>query len=120
MAIAALLAMVVYQNHRRFHKPLLTTPFQAVTLTSGAVVYGRVDHLGTDHPVIRDAFTVRFDTDPRAPEPRPVLLLRRDGPTGADHLIVPATAIISVEPVRLDSTVGRLIDDAGLAKAARR
>jgi len=39
-----------------------------------------------------------------------VLVKRRDGLTGADHLIIPASAITFVEPVRPDSIVGRLIE----------
>jgi len=48
LAVVAMLAVITYQNHRRFHWPMLTTPYQAVTLTNGAVFYGRLDHLGSD------------------------------------------------------------------------
>ena len=113
LAIVALLVAIAYQNHRRFHKPLLTTPYQAVVLQNGAVFYGRVDHLGTDHPVVRDAFTVRTEIDPQTQRPRHVVVKRRDEPNGADHLIIPAAAIAFVEPVRPDSATGKLIEQAG-------
>jgi len=114
LAIVALLALIVYQNHRRFHWPLITTPYQAVTLTNGEVFYGRIRHLGSDHPVLLDPFSVRRETDAGAQQPRYVLTKRRDAIAGADHLILPATAILFVEPVRPDSTVGKLIEQAAL------
>jgi hypothetical protein len=113
LAIVALLVAIAYQNQRRFHTPLLTTPYQAVVLQNGSVFYGRVDHLGTDHPVVRDAFTVRAEIDPQTGRPRHVVVKRRDDIHGADHLIVPAGAIAFVEPVRPDSTIGRLIGEGG-------
>lgn len=105
----ALLAVLVYQNYQRFHKPLLTTTYQAVTLVNGEILYGRIDHLGTDHPVLRDAFTVRIEHDAQTQKPKYVIAKRAESPTGADHMIFPATAIVSIEPVRDDSEVGQLI-----------
>jgi hypothetical protein len=116
LAIVALLAMIVYQNYQRFHQPLLTTTYQAVTLRTGDVLYGRIDHLGSDHPVLRDAFSLRTETDPPTQETRHVLVRRKDGPTGADHVIVPAAAIAVVEPVHPDSVIGRLATQASLAQ----
>lgn len=116
LAIAGLLALVVYQNYVRYHRPQITTTWQAVTLVNGSVYYGRIAHLGSDHPVLRDAFTVRTEADAQTQRPRAVLVRRRDGPHGADHMIFPATAIASVEPVQPDSEIGRLIEAAGLRR----
>jgi hypothetical protein len=116
LAIVALLTVVVYQNHRRFHKPLITTPYQAVTLVNGTVFYGRIEHLGSDHPVLRDAFSIRREADPQTRQSRDLLIKRKDEATGADHLIFPVAAIAIVEPVRPDSGVGRLIEQAGLPR----
>ena len=116
LAIVALLGMLVYQNYQRFHQPLLTTTYQAVTLRTGDVLYGRIDHLGSDHPVLRDAFSVRTDTDQSTQQMRHVLVRRKDGATGADHVIVPAAAIMVVEPVQPDSIIGRLAAQAGLTQ----
>jgi hypothetical protein len=114
LALVALLGVVVHQNYFRFHKPQITTRYQAVTLIGGEVVYGRIAHLGSDHPVVRDAFSIRTEADPAGGPPREVLVRRRDGGTGADHVIVPATSIVSVEPVQPGSRIGRLIVQAGL------
>lgn len=114
VAIAGLLALVVYQNYLRFHRPQLTTTWQAVTLVDGSVYYGRIAHLGSDHPVLRDAFSIRTDGNPAAPARR--ILRGRDGPHGADHMIFPASSILHVEPIGPDSEVGRLIE----AQVARR
>jgi len=115
LAIVALLAAIVYQNYHRFHEPLLTTTYQAVTLRTGEVVYGRLAHLGSDHPVLRDAFSVLAKTDLPTQQTRHVLVRRKDGPTGADHVIIPAAAIALVEPVQADSLIGRMLVQAGLA-----
>lgn len=109
LAIVALLAVRLVQDQRRLHRPLLTTPYQAVTLVDGGVRYGRIDHLGSDHPVLRDAFTVSHETDPATQRAKLTMRRLRDGPTGADHLIFPVSAIVSVEPVASDSPVGTLI-----------
>ena len=116
LAIVALLAMNVYQNYQRFHQPLLTTTYQAVTLRTGDVLYGRIDRLGSDHPVLRDAFSIRTEIDPPTQRTRRVLVRRKDGPTGADHVIMPAAAIMVVEPVQPDSIIGRLAAQAGLTQ----
>ena len=119
LLIIALLAALVRQNQRRFHKPLLTTRYQAVTLASGNVLYGRIDHLGTDHPVLRDAFELRTELDPESGRATHAVVWLKHGPTGADHLILPAGSIGFVEPVRSDSTIGRAVDEATRDKRPR-
>lgn len=116
LSIVTMLAVLVYQNHRRFHRPLLTTPYQAVTLTNGTVLYGRIDHLGSDHPVLRDVFSVRLEPDPQTGKQQYVLVKRKDGVNGADHAIFPVAAILFIEPVQPDSTTGKLIEHARLAR----
>jgi hypothetical protein len=112
LVILALLAGIYYQNHRRYHKPLLTTPYQAVTLKNGSTYYGRIDHLGSDHPVLRDAFSVRHELAPQTNQPHYVLVERKDELSGADHMILPASSIAFVEPVKPDSVIGKLIEQA--------
>lgn len=112
ISIVVLLAANAYQSYRRFHKPLLTTPYQAVVLENGSVFYGRIEHLGTDYPVLHEVFTVRRELDSDTQQPRYVLLKRKDDIHGADHIIFPATSIALVEPVRPDSTIGKLIAQA--------
>ena len=87
-----------------------------MTLTNGTVLYGRIDHLGSDHPVLRDVFSVRLEADPQTQKPQHVLVKRKDGVNGADHVIFPVTSILFVEPVQPDSTTGKLIEQAGLAR----
>jgi hypothetical protein len=119
IAIVVLLAVGVYQNHRRFHKPAITTPYQAVVLGNGSTFYGRIDHLGTDYPVLREPFIVRRELDPATQQPRYIAVKRKDDLTGADHMIFPASSIAYVEPVRPDSAIGKLIADFDTARNAR-
>ena len=116
LVIVVLLATSVYQNYRRFHRPQIVTSYQVVTLQNGTIFYGRIDHLGTDYPVLRDAFTVQSDVDPNTKQPRYVLSRRKDDINGADHVILPAASIAFVEPVSPDSTIGRLISQANAGK----
>ena len=109
LLIFAALAVTVHQNQRRFHKPLLTTHYQAVMLTDGTLLHGRLDHLGTDFPVLREAMTVRAIVDPTSGAISHKIMLRKSEDHGADHLILPATSILYVEPVQTDSTIGRAI-----------
>ena len=117
VGIVVMLAVSVYQNHRRFHRPLRTTPYQAVMLTNGTVLYGCIDHLGSDHPVLRDVFSVRQEPDSQTQMQQYVLVKRKDGVNGADHMIFPVTSIVFIEPVQLDSTIGKLIERAGFARS---
>lgn len=112
LLVVLVLAASVYQSQRRFHKPLLTTPYQAVTLLNGAVVYGRLDHLGTDHPVLRDAVTISRSTDGATGLQAYEAVRLKDGEQGSDHLIFPVTALVTVAPVQPDSPIGRLIAEA--------
>ena len=113
IGITGLLAATVYQNYQKFHKPLLTTHYQAVTLENGNTFYGRIDHLGSDHPVLRNVFTVRAEIDAQTQQSRYVLVKRKDEINGADHMILPIQAIAFIEPVAPDSIIGRLIERAG-------
>ena len=113
LAVVALLTAIIYQNQRRFHRPLITTQYQAVVLNNGDVFYGRIDHLGSDHPVLRDVFTVRQEVNPAPGQPRYTLAKRKDEPNGADHIIIPVTAIAFVEPVTPGSAIGKLIQQTG-------
>jgi hypothetical protein len=87
-----------------------------VTLTNGTVLYGRIDHLGTDHPVLRDVFSVQHEPDPQTQKQQDMLVKRKDGVNGADHVIFPVTSILFIEPVQPDSPTGKLIERAALAR----
>ena len=110
VAVVALLAFVAHQNYTRFHKPQITTRYQAVTLINGDVFYGRIAHLGSDHPVLRDAMTIESESGPQPQQPRLVVKWLRDSARGGDHIIFPVAAILRVEPVQPDSPIGRLIE----------
>lgn len=113
MIIGVMLVVViganVYLSSRLFHKPMLTTTYQAVTLVNGDVLYGRIDHLGTDHPVLRDAFKIQMEGGAEGQAVRYSIVEKKLQLNGADHVIFPASAILSVEPVNPDSAIGKLV-----------
>lgn len=110
LVMIVLLGANVYLNSRKFHTPLLTTTYQAVTLVSGDVLYGRIDHLGTDYPVLRDSFKIQIDEDKAEGQAmRYSIVDKRRLSNGADHVILPASAILTIEPVASDSAIGKLL-----------
>ena len=109
LVIALLLAVFVYQDYRRFHKPQLTTSHHAVTLTNGRTYYGRVFHLETDRPVLRDVLSVQQEIDAATQQPKYLIEKLRDTINGADHMILVDASILHVEPVQPDSAIGKLI-----------
>ncbi len=77
---------------------------------------GRIDHLGTDYPVLRDAFTVRCVLDPDAQQPCYVMANRQDDVNDADQMIFQAASIAFVERMQPDSTIGKLIAQSSSQK----
>jgi hypothetical protein len=66
-------------------------------LENGEVFYGRIDHLGTDYPVLRGPSTVREERDPRTGSVRYVVAPREEEAWGAGHIIFPAASIACIE-----------------------
>ena len=114
LAVVALLCLQTYRDYRRFHNPLLTTPYQAVTLRDGSVLVGRIDHLGTDYPVLRRALEIRRSDGSGPSGGKANLVPLKDGPFGGDHVIFPAASILRVQPIEPNSEIGRLISERGL------
>ena len=112
IAIAGLLAMLVYQNDGMRPPPQLTTPLQAVRLTNGQVFFGRLDELGSRFPILRDVYSVQTRTHPQTKEVTNVLVKRAQDGQGADGMRFNAIHILSIEPVQPGSDVDKMIQQA--------
>lgn len=88
----------------------MNTRYQAVTLTNGQMLVGRLEKLGTAFPVLSDIHTVRARASQDAKEPTQALLSR--GADEPDTMILNADHILFVEPVRSGSRLGKLIEEA--------
>jgi hypothetical protein len=90
-------------------KPQADTTYQAVFLDSGAVFFGQLQGLGTDYPVLTNAFYVQSVTNPETKQVSNVLVKRGKEWHSPDHMTLNAHHIIFVEPVTAGSTVAGLI-----------
>lgn len=112
LALLAVQSLSVYMDYRSHHKPLLETRYQKVVLRTGEVWYGRMVHLGTDHPVLRGAFQVQTAKDGSGSEIVIGIRWLSESVEGGDHLIFPREAIVTVQPVRESSAVGKAVAKA--------
>ncbi len=91
--------------------PKLDTEYQAVVLTSGQVLIGKLEGLDTPYPVLRDVFAVRtVPEDPRNPQKTTNLLISRAKEWHSPgYTILSAHNILAVEPVSRGSRLELLL-----------
>jgi hypothetical protein len=96
----------------------LASEYQAVLLSNGQIMFGKLEGLGSAYPVLRDVYYVA--RRPASAEPAPsadsqsslVLVQRGQEWHGPDRMILNASQILVVEPVGADSRVARLIAES--------
>lgn len=91
--------------------PKLDTEYQAVVLTSGQVLIGKLEGLDTPHPVLRDVFAVRtVPEDPKNPQKTTnVLVSRAKEWHSPGYTVLSAHNILAVEPVSRGSRLEQLL-----------
>ena len=109
-AIVALLAVLAYQNARMHAAPELTTPFHGVLLTNGQAYFGQLEQADTGFPVLREVYYLRSQTDPDTKQAVNVLVKRGQEWHAPDRMILNASHILLIEPVKPDSQVSKLIE----------
>jgi hypothetical protein len=92
--------------------PDLSTPYQAVVLTNGQVYFGKLDRLGPAYPTLRDVFYIQSHQNPDTKQVTNTLVKRGRELHGPDYMILNAQHILFIEPVRADSQLGKLIEEA--------
>ena len=114
--VAAVLALAAgsgatyyFMSHR---VPAMTTPYQAVLLTTGAVYFGQLEGLGTPFPVMRNVFYVQSVDDAQTKHVNNVLIKRGKEWHEPDRMILNSNMIVLVEPVSQESRVAALIAQA--------
>jgi len=88
----------------------LATRYQAVALTNGQVLVGRLERLGTPFPILNDAHVVESRAQ-NGKEVTRTLLPRSGDWNEPERLLLNAQHIVSVEPVKAGSKLGELIED---------
>src|SRR5262245_54158017 len=90
----------------------LSTTYQAVVLTNGQVYFGKLDKLGAQYPTLRDVYYIQAQQNPETKQVSSTLVKRGREMHGPDHMIINAQHILFIEPVRPDSQLGKLIEEA--------
>ena len=116
IAIAALVAVFVYQNARARAVPELTTPYHAVALTNGQVYFGRIEGLDGAYTVLRDVFYIQSRVNPDTKQVANVLVKRGGEWHAPDRMIVSKQHVLLIEPVKDDSQVAKLIAEQTKAR----
>ena len=88
----------------------ITTRYQAVTLTNGQVFVGRLEKLDSAFPVLSDILTLQSKAGEAGKAPVESLAVR--GTNEPDTMILNADHILFIEPVRSDSRLGKLVEEA--------
>ena len=89
--------------------PAMTTPYQAVLLSSGSAYFGKLTDLGTPYPVLTEVFYVQSVQNPATKQVSNILVKRGKEWHSPDHMILNANMIVPVEPVSPGSRVAQLI-----------
>ncbi len=111
-AVVILLATLVFQNWRMQSVPDLGARFHGVLLTNGQAFFGRVERAGSNFPVLRDVYYVRSQVNPDTKAVTNTLVRRGQELHAPDAMILNATHIVLIEPVKPDSQVGKLIEES--------
>lgn len=109
VVIAAALCLIGYEAWSRQPRAALTTPYQAVALTNGQVFFGRIDRLGEDYLVLRDAFYIQSRQNPDSRQVANVLVKRGGEAHGPEYMVLNARHVVQIEPVGEASQIGKLI-----------
>jgi hypothetical protein len=99
--IAGLLAILIVVQLRDRWRPNLTTPYQAVILTSGQTLFGKLQKAGTAYPVLEDVFYTK--------QTSMILVKRGREWHEPDSTTINAAHILFIEPVKPESRLGKLI-----------
>ena len=107
--IAGLLAALLVVELRDRWRPSLTTPYQAVILTNGQTLFGRLQRAGSAYPVLEDVFYIQNQTNPETKQSSMVLVKRGREWHEPDSTTINAAHILFIEPVKPESRLGKLI-----------
>ena len=112
LVIAALLGVFVRQNLEQHARPELATPFQAVLLQNGQAYFGQLANVNSDYPVLRNVFYIRSQVNQETKQVTNQLVKRGQEWHAPDSMVINRQHIVLIEPVKPDSQVAKLIEEA--------
>jgi hypothetical protein len=107
--IAGLLAILLTVQLRDRSRPQLTTPYQAVILTNGQTLFGKLQKAGSAYPVLEDVFYIQNQVNPDTKQTSMILVKRGREWHEPDYTTINAAHILFIEPVKPESRLGKLI-----------
>lgn len=116
-SILTLLPILVtlFLGCQRFQKQAFPTPYQAVLLDNGQILFGRLDGADAPFRVLNDVFYVQTRVDPTTKEVSNILIRRGQEWHKPDRMFINASHILAIETVAPDSKVADLIARAPAA-----
>jgi len=112
IAFACLIAVFAYQSIRAHTTPELRAPFHAVLMMNGQAYFGRLERLGTTFPLLRDVYYVRSQVNPETKEVTNSLVKRGQEWHAPDFMLLNASQILLIEPVKPGSRMSKLIEES--------
>lgn len=109
-------AMLFVQACQRESPVNFSTPYQAILLTNGQGYFGKLEQTGSRFSVLTDVFYIQSKTSPDTKEVTSGLVKRGKEWHEPDRMIINSEHILLIEPVKPDSTVGKLIEEANKKK----
>lgn len=107
--IAVALSILSWQTLRRQHVPDTGSAVQAVALINGQLFFGRLEAADGDFLALRDVFYVQTRQNPDTKAVANILVRRGAEPHRPDRMLVNRNQVLSIEPVKADSQVAKLI-----------
>jgi hypothetical protein len=107
--IAVALSILSWQALRRNHVPDTGSAYQAVALINGQLFFGRLEPADGDFLALRDVFYVQTRQNPDTKAVANILVKRGAEPHQPDRMLINRTQVLSMEPVKAESQIAKLI-----------
>ena len=104
LSLVVLLGLRAWQSSLQPALSTLDTPFKAIQLIGGRVLYGKLDRAWTHYPVLHDIYVVQQQQDPRTQQVTSSLAR-----LGQEKMVLNTEHIVLIQTVDPDSPVGKLI-----------
>lgn len=110
--IAGLFGLFIIRQTSSRERISLTTPYQAVILTNGQILYGKLEAANSSYPTLIDVYYVQSQVDPETKQLSTKLIKRGKEWHEPGHTTINAAHILFIEPVRPESYVGKVMAEA--------
>ncbi len=108
-APSVFLLALLFLGCQRHPKQAFPTPYQAVLLDNGQVLFGRLDEVDAPFRQLNDVFYVQTRVDPTTKEVSNILIRRGQEWHKPDRMFINTGHILAIETVAPDSKVADLI-----------